>query len=110
MNEVTQILKAIERGDPQATEDLLPSVHRELQQLAAQRIGHAPPKQSLQITALVHEAYGRLVDRSLKEYRRSKGKLTAGHRENSRNPHEPVLFEVRDGFLGSFFEPVRRNR
>lgn len=62
MNEVTQILKAIERGEPRASEELLPLVYRELRQLAAQRMGQEQPGQTLQATALVHEAYLRLVD------------------------------------------------
>ncbi len=62
MNEVTQILNAIEQGDPQAAEELLPLVYAELRRLAAQRLAHEAPGQTLQATALVHEAYLRLVD------------------------------------------------
>src|SRR5262249_57019549 len=61
MSEVTQILNAIEQGDPSAAEQLLPLVYEELRQLAAQKLGHEMPGQTLQPTALVHEAYLRLV-------------------------------------------------
>src|SRR5689334_11586981 len=62
MTEVTRILSAIERGDPQATEQLLPLVYDELRRLAAQRLAQEKPGQTLQATALVHDAYLRLVD------------------------------------------------
>ncbi|MCI0462918.1 MAG: ECF-type sigma factor [Gemmataceae bacterium] len=61
MSEVTRILTAIEQGDPQAAEQLLPLVYDELRQLAAQRLAQEKPGQTLQATALVHEAYLRLV-------------------------------------------------
>src|SRR5881397_1737643 len=62
MNEVTRILSAIEHGDPHAAEQLLPLVYAELRKLAAQRLAQEMPGQTLQATALVHEAYLRLVD------------------------------------------------
>ncbi|MCC6126551.1 MAG: sigma-70 family RNA polymerase sigma factor [Pirellulales bacterium] len=62
MNEVTQILNAIERGDPSAAEQLLPLVYEELRKLAAAKLAQEKPGQTLQATALVHEAYLRLVD------------------------------------------------
>jgi RNA polymerase sigma factor (TIGR02999 family) len=61
MSDVTRILNAIEQGDGKATEDLLPLVYEELRLLAAQKLSHEPPGQTLQATALVHEAYLRLV-------------------------------------------------
>jgi RNA polymerase sigma factor (TIGR02999 family) len=61
MNEVTRILSALEQGDPQAGQQLLPLVYDELRRLAAQRLAQEPPGQTLQPTALVHEAYLRLV-------------------------------------------------
>lgn len=61
MTDVTRILNAIERGDAQATEKLLPLVYEELRILAAQKLSHEKPGQTLQATALVHEAYLRLV-------------------------------------------------
>ena len=62
MNDVTRILSAIEQGDPKASEGLLPLVYRELRRLAKQRLALEKPGQTLQATALVHEAYPRLVD------------------------------------------------
>jgi RNA polymerase sigma factor (TIGR02999 family) len=62
MNDVTQILSRTESGDPNASEQLLPLAYSELRQLAAQRLAHEMPGQTLQATALVHEAYIRLVD------------------------------------------------
>jgi len=61
MNEVTQILSAMEQGNPHAAAQLLPLVYDELRRLAMQRIAHEKPGQTLQATALVHEAYLRLV-------------------------------------------------
>jgi RNA polymerase sigma factor (TIGR02999 family) len=61
MSDVTQILNAIERGDVKATEELLPLVYEELRLLAAQKLSKEVPGQTLQATALVHEAYLRLV-------------------------------------------------
>jgi RNA polymerase sigma factor (TIGR02999 family) len=61
MNDVTRILSAIEQGDPHAAEQLLPQVYDELRKLAAQKLAQEKPGQTLQATALVHEAYLRLV-------------------------------------------------
>ncbi len=62
MHEVTRILGAIEQGDPSAAKQLLPLVYDELRRLAAEKLTHEKPGQTLQATALVHEAYIRLVD------------------------------------------------
>ena len=62
MSEVTRILSAVEQGDPRAAEQLLPLVYDELRKLAAQKLAQDKPGQTLQATALVHEAYLRLVD------------------------------------------------
>jgi RNA polymerase sigma factor (TIGR02999 family) len=62
MSDVTQILAAIEHGDPSAAEQLLPLVYEELRKLAAAKLVQEKPGQTLQATALVHEAYLRLVD------------------------------------------------
>ena len=62
MSDVTRILSAIEQGDPQAAEQLLPLVYEELRRLAAQKMAQEQPGQTLDATALVHEAYLRLVD------------------------------------------------
>ena len=61
MNEVTQLLNAIDQGDPRASAQLLPLVYDELRRLAAARLAAEPPGHTLQSTALVHEAYLRLV-------------------------------------------------
>src|SRR5262245_46332384 len=62
MNEVTRILSSIEGGDPGAAEQLLPLVYDELRKLAAEKLAQEKPGQTLEATALVHEAYLRLVD------------------------------------------------
>jgi len=62
MNEVTRVLSALQKEDPRAAEQLLPLVYQELRKLAAQRLAHEKAGQTLQPTALVHEAYLRLVD------------------------------------------------
>ena len=62
MNEVTRIINAIQQGDGQAAEELLPLVYEELRLLAAQKMSQEKPGQTLQATALVHEAYIRLVE------------------------------------------------
>lgn len=61
MPDVTRILSAIEQGDPHAAEELLPLVYAELRKLAAEKMAQEKPGQTLQATALVHEAYLRLV-------------------------------------------------
>jgi RNA polymerase sigma factor (TIGR02999 family) len=61
LNEVTRLLSSIDQGDPHAAEELLPLVYDELRKLAAQRLVQEKPGQTLQATALVHEAYLRLV-------------------------------------------------
>src|SRR5437762_14173122 len=61
MSDVTRILSQIEQGDPQAAEKLLPLVYDELRKLAAAKLSHEKPGQTLQATALVHEAYVRMV-------------------------------------------------
>jgi RNA polymerase sigma factor (TIGR02999 family) len=61
VNDVTHILNAIEAGDPKAPEQLVPLVYNELRALAARRMAREPPGQTLQATALVHEAYLRLL-------------------------------------------------
>src|SRR5262245_19404580 len=62
MSDVTAILSQIEQGDPNAAQALLPLVYKELRRLAAQKLAQEKPGQTLQATALVHEAYLRLVD------------------------------------------------
>jgi RNA polymerase sigma factor (TIGR02999 family) len=85
MNEVTRILTAIKQGEPHAAEQLLPLVYDELRQLAAQKLAQEKPGQTLQATALVHEAYLRLVDAS-----------------------EPQCWKSRGHFFGAAAEAMRR--
>jgi RNA polymerase sigma factor (TIGR02999 family) len=61
VSDVTRVLEAIERGDPKAADELLPLVYEELRKLAAHKMAQQPPGQTLQATALVHEAYLRLL-------------------------------------------------
>ena len=63
MSDVTRILSQIEQGEPQAAEELLPLVYNELRKLAAVKLAHEKPGQTMQATALVHEAYVRLFDK-----------------------------------------------
>ena len=73
VNEVTRILDQIRQGDPHAAGQLLPLVYDELRNLASQRLAHEKPGQTLQATALVHEAYVRLVDADKSQYWDSRG-------------------------------------
>jgi RNA polymerase sigma factor (TIGR02999 family) len=73
MSEVTRILATIERGDPSAAAQLLPLVYNELRKLAAQKLIQETPGQTLQATALVHEAYLRLVDVDKAQHWNSRG-------------------------------------
>jgi RNA polymerase sigma factor (TIGR02999 family) len=77
MHEVTLILSAIEHGDPHAAAQLLPLVYAELHQLAAQQLAQEKPGQTLQATALVHEAYVRLVDADQVQHWNSRGHFFA---------------------------------
>jgi RNA polymerase sigma factor (TIGR02999 family) len=73
MNDVTQILSQIEQGDPSAAEQLLPLVYDELRKLAAAKLANEKPGQTLQATALVHDAYIRLVDVEKAQHWNSRG-------------------------------------
>lgn len=84
MNDVTQILSAIEHGDPLAAEQLLPLVYDELRKLAAQRLALEKSGQTLQATALVHEAYVRLVDTEKSQHWNSRGHFFAAAAEAMR--------------------------
>jgi RNA polymerase sigma factor (TIGR02999 family) len=84
MSEVTRILSAIEQGDPSAAGQLLPLVYDELRQLAAQKLAQEKPGQTLQATALVHEAYVRLVDVEKSQHWNSRGHFFAAAAEAMR--------------------------
>jgi RNA polymerase sigma factor (TIGR02999 family) len=89
MNDVTRILCAVEQGDAQAAEQLLPLVYDELRKLAAQRLANEKPGQTLQATALVHDAYLRLVDAEKVSRWDSRGHFFAAAAEAMRR----ILFE-----------------
>src|SRR5262245_23427847 len=84
MNDVTRILSDIEHGDPQAAEQLLPLVYDELRKLAAAKLAREKPGQTLQATALVHEAYVRLVDVEGAQHWDSRGHFFAAAAEAMR--------------------------
>ena len=84
MNEVTRILSAIQHGDGQAPAELLPLVYQELRELAAERFRHEKPGYSMQATALVHEAYLRLVDRDQPQQFNGRGHFFAAAAEAMR--------------------------
>jgi RNA polymerase sigma factor (TIGR02999 family) len=84
MNDVTRILSTIEQGDPQAASQLLPLVYDELRKLAAQKMAHENPGLTLQATALVHEAWLRLVDAQEAQRWNSRGHFFAAAAEAMR--------------------------
>src|SRR5262245_59646593 len=93
MTDVTRILSAIEQGDPHAAAQLLPLVYDELRQLAAQRLAQEKPGQTLDATALVHEAYLRLVDVERAQHWNSRGHFFAAAAEAMRR----ILIEAARG-------------
>jgi RNA polymerase sigma factor (TIGR02999 family) len=93
MSDVTQILSQINSGDPGAAEQLLPLVYEELRKLAAAKLAHEKPGQTLQATALVHEAYLRLVGPLQRE---------------ARDPFEAVQWDNRGHFFAAAAEAMRR--
>ena len=84
MSDVTRILSAIQQGDSHAAEQLLPLVYDELRKLAGQRLAREKPGQTLQATALVHEAYLRLVDVELAQHWNSRRHFFAAAAEAMR--------------------------
>ena len=90
MNDVTRILSQIEQGDPSAAEQLLPLVYDELRKLAAAKMAHEKPGQTLQATALVHEAYLRLVDGRNSDKWQSRGQFFTAAAESMRR----ILIDV----------------
>ena len=106
MSDVTRILAQIDAGDPQAAEQLLPLIYDELRKLAAAKLAHENPGQTLQATALVHEAYLRLV--------RSGGDREQGTGDSEANlvpgscPLAPVSWNSRGHFFAAAAEAMRR--
>src|SRR5262245_11814523 len=84
MNDVTRLLSAIEQGDPHAAEQLLPLVYDELRKLAAQKLAQEKPGQTLEATALVHEAYIRLAGGDREKNWNSRGHFFAAAAEAMR--------------------------
>src|SRR5213082_3564691 len=84
MSDVTRILSQIQQGDPHAAEQLLPLVYEELRKLAAAKLAQEAPGQTLQATALVHEAYLRLVDVERAQHWNSRGHFFAAAAEAMR--------------------------
>lgn len=84
MNEVTRILVAIGQGDEQASEQLLPMLYQDLRRLAATLLAHEPPGQTLEATALVHEAYVRLVQTDFEQKWNHRGHFFAAAAEAMR--------------------------
>jgi RNA polymerase sigma factor (sigma-70 family) len=111
MSDVTQLLEAIQQGEPQAAEQLLPLVYDELRKLARSKLRHEQPGQTLQATALVHEAYLRLVG--------GKGDRERGTRDRGNDSEEtplstvpctpsPASFDSRGHFFAAAAEAMRR--
>ena len=94
MDKITHILNAVEQGDPKAAEQLLPLVYEELRQLAAHKLAQEKPGQTLQATALVHEAYLRLV--------------TASRSRGDQGKEEEVSWDSRRHFFAAAAEAMRR--
>src|SRR5262245_19267473 len=84
MSEISRILSAVKDGDPTASEQLLPLVYDELRKLAAQKLAQEKPGQTLEATALVHEAYVRLVDADTPRHWESRGHFFAAAAEAMR--------------------------
>ena len=93
MSDITRILSQIEQGDPRAAEQLLPLVYEQLRRLAAAKLAHEKPGQTLQATALVHEAYLRLV---------------APPASGGRKPAEDKLWDSRRHFFSAAAESMQR--
>jgi len=102
MSDVTRILSQIESGDPAAAEQLLPLVYEELRKLAAAKLAHEKPGQTLQATALVHEAYLRLVKPGVGGRESGVGEIP-----DSRSP-TPDSWQSRGHFFAAAAEAMRR--
>jgi DNA-directed RNA polymerase specialized sigma24 family protein len=108
MSDVTRILSQIESGDPSAAEQLLPLVYDELRKLAAAKLAHEKPGQTLQATALVHEAYLRLVESGIRDQESGGSK---GSETNDLTPDSRLLtpvFDSRGHFFAAAAEAMRR--
>lgn len=104
MSEVTRILQSVEAGDPKAADELLPLVYDELRKLAAAKMANEIPEQTLQATALVHEAYLRLVEPELKEGAKS----ASEHSLDAKSEQRPREWHSRSYFFAAAAEAMRR--
>jgi RNA polymerase sigma factor (sigma-70 family) len=105
MSDVTRILSQIEQGDPQAAEKLLPLVYDELRKLAAVKLAQEKPGQTLQATALVHEAWLRLVGGGQRVENRESG---VGWQEAAVGRQESGKWDSRGHFFAAAAEAMRR--
>jgi len=105
---VTQILSAIEQGDPHAAEQLLPLVYEELRKLAAQRLAQEKPGQTMQATALVHEAYLRLVASPRREPASPRREPASPRREPGEAAPRNQRWDSRGHFYAAAAEAMRR--
>jgi RNA polymerase sigma factor (sigma-70 family) len=108
MSDVTRILAQIDSGDPSAAEQLLPLVYDELRKLAAARLVHEKPGQTLQATALVHEAYLRLVGNQEPGTRNQEPADREPNLAPDSRPLAPGSFASRGHFFGAAAEAMRR--
>jgi len=111
MSEVTRILSAIEQGDPHAAEQLLPLVYDELRKLAAQKLAQEKPGQTLEATALVHEAYLRLVASLPRDVASPPRDVASPPRDVASPPRErgeAPRWDSRGHFFGAAAEAMRR--
>ena len=112
MGDVTRILSQIESGDPQAAEQLLPLVYDELRHLARSKLRHEQPGQTLQATALVHEAYLRLVGAEVRDQksdvRGEKSDLEHDLPTSDLRPPTSDLWQSRGHFFAAAAEAMRR--
>ena len=117
MSDVSRILSQINAGDPAAAEQLLPLVYDELRKLAAARLAHEQPGQTLQATALVHEAYLRLVgpglgnqESGVREQRSEVGGQRSGEETPTPEPRHPTpdVWHSRGHFFAAAAEAMRR--
>lgn len=106
MSDVTRILSAIEDGEPSATERLLPLVYDELRRLAAAKLAHEKPGQTLQSTALVHEAYIRLVDVDNAQHWNGRGHFFAAAAEAMRRILVEQARHKRTAKAGGHFQQI----
>ncbi len=110
MSDVTRLLSAIDRGDPHAAEQLLPLVYAELRKLAAAKMAHEKPGHTLEATALVHEAYLRLVGNGTRDLEPATEENPSESLPQAPNPEPrtPTPWHSRSHFFAAAAEAMRR--